>query len=313
MKDGAKVLVITGNKHHLSPGNVPDWNALQRNHPYQVTWMPDIRSGSSDFSHESSHSGNHFGVHVHATELAALINVPLNNIVAVPDTATMMWVETNSKDQVTLKQDFLMQNPPVGSHCHGQFTGRTLQDVDSCGEARRAKCVYWNKNVEWSNVDDLIKYIPLCLPSGRSESQTLLKYITRSQKTVLDMIQTDCIQQFSDGITGMFASSQSKNVAMSKVGQLAAQLKGIFDANRNAWIAIPKERETWKYMTAVVMYRVNQYRRERSLPLLGIIHVEHATDLVLSDVPGATLDDLWAVTPISMRTEDLSAKRARTE
>jgi hypothetical protein len=275
--------------------------------------MPDTRSGSSDFSHESIHSGNHFGVHVHATELAALINVPLNNIVAVPDTATMMWVETYSKDKVTMKRDFLMQNPPVGSHCHGQFSGRTLQNFDSCGQARRAKCEYWLKNDEWSNVNDLVKYIPLCLPSWRSESETLLKYITRSQKAVLDRIHIDCIQQFSDGITGMFASSQSKNVNMSIVGQLAAQLKGIFDANRNAWIAIPKERETWKYMTAVVMYRVNQYRLERSLPLLSIIRVEYATDLVVSDVPGATLDDLWAVTPISMRTEDLSAKRARIE
>jgi hypothetical protein len=113
MKEGAKVLVITGNKQHLSPGNVPDWNALQKKHPYQITWMPDIRQGSSDLSHESCHSGNHFGVHVHATELAALINVPLNNIVAVPDTATMMWVEAKCKDQVSLKQDFLMQNPPV--------------------------------------------------------------------------------------------------------------------------------------------------------------------------------------------------------
>ena len=31
MKEGAKVLVITGNKQHLSPGNVPDWLKLQKN------------------------------------------------------------------------------------------------------------------------------------------------------------------------------------------------------------------------------------------------------------------------------------------
>ena len=76
MKEGAKVLVITGNKRHLSPGNEPDWHALQQAHPYQMTWIPDIIEGSSDLSHEPWHCGNHFGVHVHATELAALLSVP---------------------------------------------------------------------------------------------------------------------------------------------------------------------------------------------------------------------------------------------
>jgi hypothetical protein len=113
LKEGAKILVMTGNKQHLLPGNEPDWHALQKEHPQQVMWMPDISQGSSDLSHEYWHGGEDFGVNVHAPELAALLIVPLNNIVAIPDTATMKWVETAWQDKVTLTNHFLMQNPPV--------------------------------------------------------------------------------------------------------------------------------------------------------------------------------------------------------
>ena len=129
MTEGYKVLVITGVKHHLLPGNEPDWHALRMAHPDRLTWLPDIQQGSSDLSPEPWHSGNNFGVHVHAAELAALLSVPLRNVVAVPDTATMMWVETARQNQDTLKNEYLMQNPPVGSHCHGQIHG---QNVATC-------------------------------------------------------------------------------------------------------------------------------------------------------------------------------------
>jgi hypothetical protein len=248
-------------------------------------------------------------VHVHATELAALLNVPLNNIVAVPDTATMMWVEAKWHDPVTLKSDFLMQNPPVGSHCHGQFTGRTLQNADSCGEGRRAKCDYWLKHGEWPHVSEFIQYFPPCLPFWKSEAQTLLLYITRSQKAVLDMLETGTIQQLSDGISRILGAAQNKIMAMATVGVLASNMKGSFESNRAAWDGLARERETWKYMTAVVVYRVNEYRSARQVPLLSIIPRQNATDLVPVDEPLATTADLWSIPPMSLRKEKPSTKK----
>ena len=112
LQEGAKILVMTDNKQHLLPGNEPAWHALQKEHPQQVMWMPDISQGISDLSHESWHCGVDFSVNVHAPELAALLIVPLNNIVAIPDTATMKWVETAWQVKVTLTNHCLMQNPP---------------------------------------------------------------------------------------------------------------------------------------------------------------------------------------------------------
>ena len=86
-------------------GNEPDWHALRLAHPDRMTWIPYIKKGSSDLSHEPWHCSNNFGVHVHAAELAALLSVPLRNLVAVPDTATMIWVETARQNQDTLKKD----------------------------------------------------------------------------------------------------------------------------------------------------------------------------------------------------------------
>jgi hypothetical protein len=136
-----------------------------------------------------------------------------------------------------------------------------------------------------------------------TEPESLLQYITRSQKAVLDMLETEAIPRLSDEITQNFMAAQTKIMAMAKVGVLAYNLKSSFEQNRAEWDGLARERETRKYMTAVVMYHVNDHRLAWQVTLVSIIAGQNATDLVLEDEPDATIPDMWSITPMSMRGE----------
>ena len=144
-----------------------------------------------------------------------------------------------------------------------------------------------------------------------AEPESLLQYITLSQKAVLDMLDTEAIPRLSDEIAQNFMAAQTKIMAMAKVGVLASNLKSSFEQHRAEWDGLARERETWKYMTAVVMYHVNDYRLAWQVPLVSIIAGQDATGLVLVDEPDATIADLWRITPMSVRGETSLPKRSR--
>ena len=139
----------------------------------------------------------------------------------------------------------------------------------------------------------------------------MLLYITRTRKAVLEMIETETIQQLSDGINQIFGAAQTKNMTMAKVGVLKSHIKGDLETTQIAWNALPREKATWKSLTAVVMYRVNAFRSARQAPLLSVIPGQNCTELVLVDEPAATIADLWAITPMSLRAGTPTIKNSR--
>ena len=58
-------------------------------------------------------------------------------------------------------------------------------------------------------------FFPLALPGWMAEPESLLQYITLSQKAVKDMLDTEAIPRLSDEIIQNFMAAQTKIMAMA--------------------------------------------------------------------------------------------------